>query len=107
MQPLRIIPKYKLLLIYDIRQELNDSYYRYVIGEFIPAAQELGLYMYTAWHTAYGNYPMRRIELVADGLLTVQRALQDKRWRDMEERLKGYTENYSRRLLRYRDGFQV
>lgn len=105
-QPIPIIPQYKLLLSYDVKPNLSESYYRYVLGEFVPTLQEMGLYLYMAWHTAYGDYPARHLELVAENWPTINAILRHKRFQQMEAQLKEYTENYSRKLVRYRDNFQ-
>lgn len=107
MQPVQIIPRYKILMNYDIRLEARDAYYRYMLGEFVPAVQEMGIYMYMAWHTAYGNYPIRRVEFVSETLEAIQKAFQSEEWQKLEERLKRYITNYERRVVRYSDTFQI
>lgn len=52
-------PEYKLLITYDILPGKQDSYYRYVLGEFVPTLRNMGVHMTSAWHTAYGKYPAR------------------------------------------------
>ena len=49
----------KLLLTYDPLPENREAYFNYVLGEFVPALEHLGLTMSEAWHTAYGSYPFR------------------------------------------------
>src|SRR3972149_3668319 len=49
----------KLLLSYDPLPERGEEYFRYVLGEFVPALEHLGLTMSEAWHTAYGSRPPR------------------------------------------------
>jgi hypothetical protein len=106
MSTIRIIPRYKLLMAYDIRPEVYDVYQRYILDDFIPGMQEMGLYILGAWHTAYGNYPARQIEFVLEDLQTMHRALRNAKWRPMEDRLKSYTVRYERKLVRFRQGFQ-
>jgi hypothetical protein len=106
MATIRIHPRYKLLVVYDVRPEVYAVYQRYVLNEFIPAMQEMGLYMLGAWHTAYGRYPARQIEFVMETLDTMRAALQNERWLTLEEQLKSYTDHYERKLVRFRDGFQ-
>ena len=50
--PIRIVPRYRLLLRYDIRPDAMDTYYEFIMNEFIPALQSMGLYMAGVWHTA-------------------------------------------------------
>ncbi len=107
MQPIPFIPAYKFILRYDIRPEHHHEYIRYVLSEFFPTAQSIGLYLLVAWHIAYGEYPMREIVLVADSLDTARSAFADERWEKIEAELKSYTTNYSTRLIPYKNGFQV
>jgi hypothetical protein len=81
-------------------------YQRYILDEFIPGMQEMELYMLGAWHTAFGAYPMRQIEFVMEELDTAQRAFQDNRYHELEDRLKSYIFHYERKIIRYRHGFQ-
>ncbi len=106
MDQIPFIPHYKLLVTYDIRRDMYEGYYQYVLGEFIPELRKLGLYQTWAWHTAYGNYPLRQVEFVSDSLDTIRGVLHDTRWHTLESRLMNYTVNYARKVVRYRIGFQ-
>ncbi len=103
----RIIPRYKLLLRYNINPETHDNYYEFVTQEFVPSMQALGLYMFRVYHTAYGEQPIRQVEFLAEDLDTVRLALKSSTWQRLEERLKGFISDYSRKLISFRDGFQL
>lgn len=62
--PIRIVPRYRFLLRYDVRTDAMDTYYEFIMNEFIPALQSMGLYMAGVWHTAYGAYPDRQVEFI-------------------------------------------
>jgi hypothetical protein len=96
----------KLLLAYNIKAGHENAYRRFVLEEFLPKAQELGLTPTDAWHTAYGPYPTRLIGFVADDLHSVHRALETDEWKAMMRRLDGYTDEMSRRVVRFKGGFQ-
>ncbi|MBC7870842.1 MAG: hypothetical protein H7Y09_08375 [Chitinophagaceae bacterium] len=106
MLPIQIIPQYRLMMRYDIRLEMYEPYYHYVTNEFVPALQNMGLYMIGIWHTAYGEYPLRQVEFVTDNLDTVLEVFQTDRWRKLEGKLQSFTNQYERKLVRYRDRFQ-
>ena len=106
MQPIPFIPRYKLLMEFDIRPGKQQSYIRWLMGEFIPEARDLGLHMLMAWHVAYGDYPMRQLVFVAEDLDSARRVFHSDRWRAMEDRFQAYTTNYRRKLVPYRDGYQ-
>ena len=103
---LPIIPQYKLLLCYDIRRGMHSVYYRYVISEFVPALNDMGIYVTEAWHTAYGNYPIRQVEYVTDNLDTLYQTFETDQWNNLESRLKAFTTSYARKIIHYKRGFQ-
>lgn len=101
-----IRPQYKLLIIYDVQNDKHDMYYRYILGEFVPALRELGLHMLSAWHVTYGNYPARQIEFICENQEVLKAALKSTRFESLERRLQSYTNRYSRKLVRFQERFQ-
>ena len=104
--PIRIIPRYRLLMSYDIRVDQYEPYYQFIMNEFVPALQSMGLYMSGVWHTAYGSYPVRQIEFIADSRETVREVFQSERWEQLESKLRSFINNYERKLVHYQDRFQ-
>jgi len=99
--------RFKLILTYDIQPEVQDTYFQFMLGEMVPAAQSLGLQMSGAWHTAFGQYPIRLVEFIAPDQDRLTAALESKQWRDLENRLMEYVFNYKRKSVRMReDQFQ-
>jgi hypothetical protein len=107
MSPIQIFPRYKLVLTYDVRPEALGVYQHFIVNEFIPIVQDLSLYMLAIWQTAYGPYPSRQLEFVAESQELVADALQDDRWALLEGELRNFVVNYNRRLIPFRDGFQL
>ena len=107
MSPIQIFPRYKLVLTYDVRPGILNAYQHFVVNEFIPVVQDLSLYMIAIWHTAYGPYPSRQVEFVAESLSQVVDAVEDDRWTQMESELSQFVRNYSRTVIPFRDGFQL
>lgn len=101
-----IIPRYKMIMSYDVLPNSHDTYYQFILGELVPAMQEMGIYMTEAWHTAYGDYPIRMSGFVAEDYETIQGMLDSQRWQDLENQLRSYVRNYSRIIVEYRQGFQ-
>jgi len=93
----------KLILTYDILPEALDSYYRFMLGELVPAVQKLGLYMNGAWHTAYGNYPIRLVEFIAEDRAALSAVLDSPAWEQLETRLQEYIFNYHKKIVRLKD----
>ncbi len=94
----------KMILTYDIRRDVSDSYYQFVLGEMVPTLQSLGLMMGGAWHTAYGDYPMRLVEFIAEDLHVLDGVLTSPTWEQLENTLQHYVQNYSRKVVPLREG---
>lgn len=101
-----MIFKYKLLMMYDIRSGVADRYFAYVIREFVPELESMGLYMFRVWEVRYGEYPVRQLEFVSENLETVQEIFKSERWETLEDQFKALTLNYRRKLVNFRVGFQ-
>lgn len=96
----------KLLISYDVVPELQQAYYEFVLGEMIPGAQSMGLVLNEAWHTAYGDYPIRLNGFVAKDRAMLDRILASKEWREMEDKLKRFVTGFKSKIVPYREGFQ-
>ena len=97
----------KLLIAYDVVPELQQAYYEFVLGEMIPAARSMGLVLSEAWHTAYGPYPIRLNGFVAQDRAALERVLASAEWRQLEYKLKRFVTGFKRKLVPYREGFQL
>ena len=102
-----IVPRYKLMLFYNIRGDRQEQYYRFMLSSFVPACQRAGVYMHMAWHVAYGQYPMRKIEFVTESSDTLRSLFLSVEWDEMEDKLQRYVTDYRRKVVEYRDGFQL
>lgn len=106
MSEVRIVPRFKLLVSYNIDPHHMETYHQFVLGEFVPAVQAMGLYMLEAWHTAYGPYPVRLLGFVAEDMETIRDVLDSGTFHGLEEKLLKFVSDYTRRIVRFREGFQ-
>jgi len=100
-------PLVKLVINYDIDSGAQQIYYQFMVSQFIPGLQAMGLQMSDAWHTVYGDHPSRTNGFVGLDLEDMRDVLDGQEWRDLEERLQKYVSNYSWRIIPLRDGFQL
>jgi len=105
-EPQMIIPRYKMIMLYDIQPGRREMYYEFVLGEFVPALQEMGIYIAEAWQTAHGEHPDRMASFVAEDYDTIEDAINSRRWFDLDERFRRYVTNYTLKIVPYRPGFQ-
>jgi hypothetical protein len=96
----------KLLITYDPIPGKREAYFHFVLGEFVPAMEHIGLTMCEAWHTAYGEYPLRLAVFTADEEVLMEEVLASPEFQQLEKRLKHYVQNYYRRVVPVKHSFQ-
>lgn len=96
----------KMLLTYDPLPERREAYFHYVLGEFVPGLEQMGLKMSEVWHTAYGEYPLRLAGFVAANRVTMDEVLTSEQFQEFETRLQEFVANYRRRVVPYHGRFQ-
>jgi hypothetical protein len=96
----------KLLLTWDISPDHEQDYFEFVLGEFVPGIQRLGLQPSEAWVTVYGEYPQIQVGLLAASLEIASRAIGSDGWRDLHDKLYAFVRNYSCKVVPARGGFQ-
>jgi hypothetical protein len=106
-----IIPRYKLILYYDLALGDTEAYYQFVMTEMVPALQEMGLYLFRAFHNIPGqngdDIRVRQVEYVAEDLETIRDILNSDKWEELEHRLLEHVTHYSRKVVRFKSGFQL
>jgi hypothetical protein len=96
----------KVLMTWDIAAERDQEYFEFVIGEFVPGVQRMGLQPAEAWATVYGSYPQIQVGLLATDLEQARRVLNSEEWSALQDRLFGYVKNFSYKVVPARGGFQ-
>ncbi len=96
----------KLLMTWDIAPEHEQEYFEFVIGEWIPGIQRMGLEPTEAWATIYGEYPQIQVALLAPNLPEAQRVLNSMDWTHLRDQLFTVVKNYSYKVVPAKAGFQ-
>lgn len=95
-----------MLLTYNIVPQKQETYLRFMLNEFIPTLQRLGLQNTGVWHTAYGNYPIRLVVFATESTRAMQNALEGDTWNKMELKLMDLVSDYARRIVPNDSRFQ-
>ena len=106
-----IVPRYKLMLFYDLADRQSEDYYQFIMNEMIPTLQAMDVYIFRAFHTIPGqqgtNHRNRQVEYIAETLEAIEELLGSEKWQTVETQLRGYVTNYSRKIVHFRQGFQL
>ncbi|HSQ39002.1 MAG TPA: hypothetical protein VLM78_02485 [Anaerolineales bacterium] len=96
----------KVLMTWDISPEREQEYFEFVIGEFVPGVQRMGLQPIEAWATIYGEHPQIQVSLMAEDAPMARRVLKSPEWLRISEQLFAFVKNYSHKVVPARGGFQ-
>ena len=98
---------FKLLMTWDIVPGREQEYFEFVVREFVPGMQRLGIQPTEAWDTMYGDRPQILTGGVTESLKDMERALSSEEWTRLKERLMEYVTNFEWKVVRNRGGFQI
>ena len=97
----------KLIMTWDISPGKEQEYFEFVVREFIPQVQQLGMELKDAWLTMYGNQPQIMATAQMSNLATMQGILNSTEWQGLVNHLQDYVENYQCKIVPARAGFQM
>lgn len=97
----------KLIMQWDIRQETESEYFEFLVHEFIPAMNKMGINDIQVWYTAYGDVEQKMAEGVAASTEEMLRALRSSEWQRLTDKLRGFVDNYRQKVIQASGGFQI
>ena len=97
----------KLLMTWDIIPGREQEYFEFVVREFIPEMQGMGLEPSDAWFTLYGDQPQIMAAANMPTLAELESIMNSSEWESLTNRLLDYVENYEYKIVQSRAGFQI
>ncbi len=97
----------KLIMTWDILPGREQDYFEFVVREYIPAMQQLGLEPSDAWFTMYGNQPQIMSTAQMSTLEAMDNVLKSADWDSLTRRLMDYVDNFEYKVVESRPGFQI
>jgi hypothetical protein len=100
----------KLLMNWDIKPGHDQEYFEFVIHEWVPGINRLGIETVAAWYTVYtrDNDPQIMAEAITEDLATMRDILKSEDWEKLHDRLMEYVDNYTHKVVRITNGgFQL
>ena len=98
---------YKMILSWDIKPEQDQEYFEFMVREFAPKITSLGITPIEAWFSIYGDVPQIIIEGTAEHLHTIRDLVESKEWKALHNKLMGFVENYSQKVVVGRPDLQI
>jgi hypothetical protein len=102
--------KVKLLMNWDIKEGLDQAYFEFMMRDWLPGVNKLGVQNMWAWYTAYcrdDNVPQIMAEAIVENLPTMQAILASDDWSKLYVELLKYVDNYTHKVVQITGGFQL
>lgn len=99
----------KILMSWNIKPGHEQDYFEFVVREWVPGLQGLGIEPTDAWYTMYGdeNTPQIMAGGTAKNAKAMQAILASQEWHHLKEQLLLHVENYAQKVVKARSGFQI
>ena len=89
----------KLNHYWTIIQSKKDEYDKFIIKKFIPKINQLGMHTVAGWSVLVGAYSEIIFETVSNDLDQLEKALQDKKYKEVKAELLNYVKKYKTKVL--------
>lgn len=97
----------KLLMRWDIRPETESEYFEFLVHEFIPGLNKIGIEEIQVWYTQYGDCEKKLASGTAPSKDSMKDALNSEGWEELIGRLDQYVENFDKKVVPATNGFQI
>ncbi|MCA9946814.1 MAG: hypothetical protein H6656_08465 [Ardenticatenaceae bacterium] len=97
----------KFLMSWDVRPETESEYFEFLVHEFIPGLNKLGISDIQVWYTQYGDCEQKLASGIADSKEKMRDALTSQSWQMLNDKLQQFVENFNQKVVPATGGFQV
>ena len=84
---------------WTIISERREPYGKFVIKEFIPGMNSLGLHVVAGWSVLVGSYAEMIFESMGNDLEIIEKALMNPKYRELKDKLLTYVKSYKTKVL--------
>jgi len=94
-------------MTWDILPGREQDYFEFVVRDFIPSLQRMGMEPSDAWYTVYGKQPQIMTAAQMPNLRALQDTLKSNEWESLTNTILDYVENFEYKIVPSRTGFQL
>lgn len=97
----------KLILRWNIQPEKESEYFEFLVHEFIPALNKMGVEDILVWYTAYGECEQKMAEGTTRSPEEMQRIVHSEGWLALIDKLENYVTDFTLKAIPATQGFQL
>lgn len=90
---------FKLLLFWDIQPGRERPYEEFMVGDFLPALNSLGLEMNEVWLSLYGEGSQLLLGFSIDDKERLTSILRSSKWHSLHVKLESFVTNYRQKVV--------
>ncbi len=99
--------KAKLLMRWNIREDSEVEYFEFLINDFIPGMNKLGLRNIEVWFTAYGDCEQKMASGMMETAVSMQSLVAANKWGHLTDALTEFVYDYDEKIIPATQGFQL
>jgi hypothetical protein len=84
---------------WTIISERREEYGHFIIKEFIPGINSLGIHVVAGWSVLVGSYSEMLVESMSNDLELIEKALKNPKFKELRENLLQYVKAYKTKVL--------
>lgn len=96
----------KILMTWNILPNREAEYSEFVVNEFIPRLNRLGLADLEFWYTRFGEQPQIQASGVCPSVEQLNLIMNSEEWESLQDLLSGYVSEYQHKMVKASRGFQ-
>jgi len=97
----------KLLMRWDIRPETESEYFEFLVHEFIPGLNKLGIMEIQVWYTQFGDCEKKLASGITPSMDKMKAALNSDEFEMLLNKLKQFVDNFNQKVISATGGFQI
>lgn len=97
----------KLVMRWDIRPETESEYFEFLVHEFIPGLNKLGIMDIQVWYTQFGDCEKKLASGISPSMEKMKAALNSDEFEMLLNKLQQFVENFSQKVISATGGFQI
>lgn len=97
----------KLLMTWNIQPNREAEYSEFVVNEFIPRLNRIGLFDLEFWYTRYGECDQIQASGICESNSQIKNIFDSEEWENLHAMLLEYVTDYQQKIIRATRGFQL
>ncbi|GAB4277307.1 MAG: hypothetical protein Kow0080_28190 [Candidatus Promineifilaceae bacterium] len=97
----------KLLMSWNVRPETENEYFEFLVHDFIPGLNRLGITEIQVWYTAFGDCEQKMASGIVPTKEDMAKILKSEEWETLNARLQQFVTDYRHKVINGTRGFQL